>query len=185
MYLLTIIKTHAMNYFSKNKVFIWVLIFLVIVLLTALISLIVFFSDRYNTVYQPQSGNTGRRFNQELSLTPAQSLKVGAILDEYRTATEPISFNIRNYRAKLLEELANSNPDTILVNKYQDEICNLQKQMQKASVKQYMALKQICTPFQCEKLSALYYELYGFQSQGKGMGRGKGMMHQHRRGQRH
>jgi Spy/CpxP family protein refolding chaperone len=172
-----------MNYFSKNKVITWVLVFLVIVLLTALISLIIFFTGKSNSLNQPTSENTGRRFNQELSLTPAQSGKVDAILNDYRNATGPISNNIRVYRTRLLEELATNNPDTNLINKHLEEICNLQKQMQKASVKQYMALKQICTPTQCERLSSLYFELYGFQLQGKGMGKGKGMMHQYRRGQ--
>ena len=159
-----------MNYFSKNKVILWVLVFLVIVLLTALISLIIFFTGKSGTLNQPPSGNTGRRFNQELSLTPAQSGKVDAILHEYRNATEPISLNIGSYRAQLLQELATSNPDTNLINKYLEDICNLQKQMQKTSVKQYMALQEICTPFQCERLSSLYFELYGFQGHGKGIG---------------
>jgi hypothetical protein len=35
--------------------------------------------------------------------------------------------------------------------------------MQNASVDQYLALKEICTPDQCKRLSALYYELYGYQ----------------------
>ena len=43
------------------------------------------------------------------------------------------------------------------------EIALLQKQMQNASVDQYLALKEICTPDQCKRLSALYYELYGYQ----------------------
>ena len=182
---LTIIKTNAMNYFSKNKVILWVLVFLVIVLVTALISLIIFFTSKSDSLNQQTSENTGRRFNQELSLTPAQSGKVDAILREYRTSTEPIRLKIQGNRAQLLEELATSNPDTSLINKRMEDICDLQKQMQKASVKQYMTLKQICTPMQCERLSSLYFELYGFQGQGKGMGKGKGMMHRNRRGQGH
>lgn len=174
-----------MNYFSKNKVILLVLIFLVIVLLTALISLIIFFTGKSESLNQPPSGNTGRRFNQELSLTPAQSAKVDAILNEYRNATEPIRLNIQSNRAQLLEELSTSNPDTNLINKHLEDIANLQKQMQKASVNQYIALKQICTPIQCERLSSLYFELYGFQGQGKGTGKGKGVMHRNRRGQGH
>jgi Spy/CpxP family protein refolding chaperone len=182
MSFLTIIKTNAMNYFSKNKVILWVLVFLVVMLVTALTSVIIFYTSRSDSMNQPTSENTGKRFNQELSLTPAQSGKVDEILRDYRTATEPVSSNIRVYRMQLLEELARTNPDTSLINKHLEDISNLQKQMQKASVKQYMALKQICTPMQCERLSSLYFELYGFQGQGKGVGKSKGMMHQYRRG---
>jgi len=180
---LTIIKTNAMNYFSKNKVIVWVLIFLVILLFTALISLILFYSGKSANVNQSLSGNTEKRFQRELLLSPDQEDKVEAILKEYRNATEPLSTKIRNNRVQLLDELANSNPDSNLINNYLEAISNLQKQMQRASVKQYMSLKEICTPIQCQKLSSLYFELYGCQGQGKGMGKGKGMMHRYRRGQ--
>ena len=61
---------------------------------------------------------------------------------------------------------------------------NMQRKMQKASVKQYRSLKEICNPAQCKRLSSLYFELYGFQDQGKGMGQGKGMIRRYRWGQR-
>jgi Spy/CpxP family protein refolding chaperone len=174
-----------MNYFSKTKVIQWGLVFLVIVLLSALISVLIFFNSDSGVLNATQPGNTERRINQELNLTAAQSNKVETVLSEYRTATEPTRMTIRSHRVQLLEELASGNPDTILINMHLNEICNLQKEMQKAAVKQYMALKNICTPFQCERLSSLYFELYGFQGQGKGkgMGNGKGKMHQYRRGQ--
>jgi len=118
-----------------------------------------------------------------LSLSSAQSEKVEVVLSDYRNSTEPVTTNIRNYRTQILEELAKDKPDTNLLNRSVEKICLLQKQMQKASVKQYLSLKEICNPIQCQRLSALYFELYGCQDQGKGMGRGKGMMHQYRRGQ--
>ncbi len=37
--------------------------------------------------------------------------------------------------------------------------------------------------YQCQRLSALYFELYRCQGKCKGMEKGKGMMHQYRRGQ--
>ena len=83
----------------------------------------------------------------------------------------------------LKKELSKDKPDTNLLNKCGEEICLLQKQMQKASVRQYVALKEICNPVQCQRLSALYFELYGCQGQCKGMGKGKGMMNQCRKGQ--
>jgi Spy/CpxP family protein refolding chaperone len=180
---LIIIKTHAMNFFSKNRFVFWLLIFLVVINLSALITFLVFFTHNSTGSAQQLQKNSGMKFRKELSLTPAQAEKVDAILSKYRNSTEPITSDIRNYRAQILEELAKENPDTILLNASVEGICSLQKQMQKASVNQYMALKEICNPAQCQKLSALYFELYGCQDKCKGGGQGKGMMHQYRRGQ--
>jgi Spy/CpxP family protein refolding chaperone len=165
-----------MNFFSKNRFVSWLLIFLVIINLSVLITFLVFYFRNSGAPVQPSCMNTGMAFRKELSLTPAQSEKVDVILAEYRNATRPFTDSIRNCRAQLLEELAGNKPDTTVVNRYVEEIYLLQKQMQKASVRQYMALKEICTPYQCERLSALYFELYGCQGQGKG----KGMMHRYR-----
>ena len=83
----------------------------------------------------------------------------------------------------LLEELAKARPEYNLLDNYAENISLLQKQMQKASIHQYLSLKAISNPDQCRRLSALYYELYGCQENCKRMGNGKGMMKQYRRGQ--
>jgi Spy/CpxP family protein refolding chaperone len=172
-----------MNFFLKNRVVFWLLIFLVVINLSALITFLVFFSQKTASPVQQSRENPGMAFRKELSLSPSQSEKVEEILADYRNSTEPVTIIIRDYRTQLLEELANDKPDTVKINRFADEICLLQKQMQKASIKQYLALKEICNPAQCQRLSALYFELYGFQGKVQGMGKGKGMMHQYRRGQ--
>ena len=173
-----------MNFFSKNKFVFWLLIFLVVINLTVLITFIVLYSRRSDAATQPLPEKPGLTLQKELTLTPTQSEHVEVILADYRKATDPVAETIRGYRALILEELANDKPDTVKINHFADSICYLQRQMQKASVKQYMALKEICNPAQCRRLSSLYFELYGFQGQGQGMGQGKGMRHQYRWGQR-
>jgi hypothetical protein len=180
---LTNINTLAMNFFSKNRYVFWLLIFLVVINLSALVTFLIFFSQNPYRSVQHQPENPGLAFRNELSLTPSQSEKVTIILTEYRNSAEPLKANIKNYRAQLLDELAKSEPDTTLLNRYVEEICFIQKLMQKTSVHQYMSLKKICNPDQCRRLSGLYFELYGFKGQGRVMGAGKGMMHQYRRGQ--
>jgi len=114
-----------------------------------------------------------------LSLSPAQDEKVKVILEEYKKLTDPIIVDIRNHRVQIIAEAAKDKPDKKQLDKYEEEISLLQKQMQNASVNQYLALKGICTPDQCERLSALYRELYGT---GKNES-GKGPRHRHRGGQ--
>ena len=172
-----------MNFFSKNRFVFWLMIFLVVVNISAFITFIVFFLRTPALSGQDQQGNTGKAFRKELSLSPSQSGKVNFILADYRAATEPVTADIRDYRAQILGELAKEKPDTDMLNRCSEQVCQLQKQLQKASVKQYMALKEICNPEQCQKLSALYFEMYGCQGQCKGMmGNGKGMIHRNRSG---
>jgi len=171
-----------MNFFSKNRFIFWLLIFLVVINLSALTAFLVFFSRNTSDSRQQWQKTPGMKIRKELSLSPAQSERVNAILAGYKKTTEPIILKIKTYRAGILDELASDKPDTSYIKTSVDSICSFQRQMQKASVKQYLALKEICTPTQCQRLSALYFELYGFQDSCSGRGRGKGMMHQHRRG---
>jgi hypothetical protein len=167
-----------MNFFSKNRFVFWLLIFLVVVNLSAFITFLIYFLPHSAPSAQNQQENPGTAFRKELSLSPSQSDKVNFILADYRKTTEPFTTNIRDYRAQILEELAKDKPDTEMLNRCGEQVCLLQKQMQNASVKQYMALKEICNPEQCRRLSALYFELYGCPSKCKGMMKGNGLMHQ-------
>ncbi|MEI7982771.1 MAG: periplasmic heavy metal sensor [Bacteroidota bacterium] len=163
-----------MNFFSKNRFLFWLLIFLVGVNISAMVTIIVLVSKKAPPSNQQPVKNTGNAFTKTLSLSPGQTGKVETILNDYKNLTEPISADIRNRRIQILEELAKKNPDKAILTSNVKEISMLQTQMQNASIDQYMALKEICTPDQCQRLSALYYELYGCQGQGPGMGKGKG-----------
>ena len=175
-----------MNFFTKNRVEFWLLIFLIVIVVSAIITFILFYADKPTIASQQIPANTGNRFRKELVLSPVQSKKVATILAEYRKLTEPIAEDIKDHRIQILDELAKSKPDTNILNNYMEEITSLQKQMQKASVSQYMALKEICTPVQCQRLSALYLELYGCdqmrKGSGKGQGQGNGKMRRYRGG---
>ncbi len=158
----------------------WLLMFLIGINVAALITLVVVFSNKPTTILKPTTGIKGNAISKSLLLTPSQSAKEETILANYKKITEPIIAEIRIKRIQLLEELAREKPDKTVLNSYVEEITLLQKQMQNASVNQYLALKEICTPAQCQKLSTLYYELYGCQ--GKEKNEGKGMKRRFRGG---
>ena len=117
-----------MNFFSKSRFVFWLLIFLVVINVTALTTFLVFFYNNSSGSSQQLQKNPGMKFRKELSLSSVQSEKVDVILADYRNSTEPVASNIRNYRAQILEELAKDKPDTNLLNKCGEEICLLQKQ---------------------------------------------------------
>lgn len=174
-----------MNFFSHNKYLFWLLIFLVVVNISALVTMFVIFPKLSVPEPQRACGNTGKCISEELALSSGQTGKVNQILEKNKNQTQSFRDTILNNRANLLEEIAKPNPDTVIINKYIEAIYSAQKEIQKTSVDQYLALKEICTPEQSERLSNLYFELYGCQGKCKSAGQGKGMKHQYRWGQGH
>lgn len=171
-----------MNFFNKNRLTFWLLLILVIINISALLTFFLYFHGQDKQVSGSASDNTFRAFQRELSLTPEQSGQVASINTRYREISDPVSAALREKRSALLTELASDHPDTLLLNKYADEIAVLQKELQKASVRQYLDLKSVCDSHQCRKLSSFYFRLYGGKE--PGMGQGKRMQYRHRHGQR-
>jgi len=163
---------------SKSKFVFWLMIFLVVVNISMLVTLILLFSKKTETANPASGEDLINSLSNSLSLSPAQNEKVKVILDGYKKLTDPLIADIRNHRMQIVEEAAKNKPDKAQLHKYEEEISLLQKQMQNASVNQYLELKEICTPAQCERLSALYRELYSKGSNESD----KGPRHRHRGG---
>jgi len=171
-----------MNFFNKNRLIFWLLLFLVVINISALVTFFMFYSGQKKKEAETPGIQSFRVFQKELSLSPIQSGKVCSINAQYRTISEPISSALKEKRSELLEELSTEKPDTLLLNRYAEEIGNLQKELQIASIRQYLDLKNVCDSFQCRKLSSFYFQLYGSKGPGKGMG--KQMQHRYRYGQK-
>jgi Spy/CpxP family protein refolding chaperone len=171
-----------MNFFNKNRLMFWLLLFLVLINISALVTFFMFYSSQKKQPAENAGLQSFKVFQKELSLTPFQSEKVCSINALHRTISEPIISALREKRSELLEELSSDKPDTLLLKQYAEEIGNLQKELQMASVRQYLDLKVVCDTCQCRKLSSFYFELYGSKGPGKGMG--KQMQHRNRFGQK-
>jgi len=170
-----------MNFFNKNRLIFWLLLFLVVINITALVTFILFYSGQKKQASENADVRSFKVFQKELSLTPIQSEKVCSINARHRNASEPISSALKEKRSELLEELSTDKPDTFLLRKYAEEIGDLQKELQMASIRQYLDLKGVCDSCQCQKLSSFYFQLYG--SKGPGKAKGKQMQHRYRHGQ--
>ena len=171
-----------MNFFNKNRLIFWLLLFLVVINISALVTFFLFYSGQKIQSAENAGENSFRVFQKELSLTPIQSKKVCSINARHRVMAQPVSSALKEKRSELLEELSSVNPDTLLLRKYAEEIGDLQKVLQMASIRQYLDLKGVCDSCQCQKLSSFYFQLYGSKGQGKGMG--KQMQHRYRHGQK-
>lgn len=170
-----------MNYFSRNRMVFWLLIFLVVVNIAALTTLIVWASSPGLRSGGFKAG-PGMAFRRALSLNPAQSARADNVLNCYRGQVDPMVLQIRDLRMGLFGELNKDQPDTVYLNKTISEITLLQGKMQKAMVSQYLEMKKICDPEQCCRLRSLYSEMYGYGTPGMGKGMGKGKQHRWRGG---
>jgi Spy/CpxP family protein refolding chaperone len=161
-----------MNPSNKNRLIFFILIFLVLVNLSALVTFFTYRSH-YNEVVvcDAMQAECRNAFKSELGLSEEQSRKVEVINMNYQEASNPIVEKIRDIRSSILDELSAEQPDTSSLRQKSDELCNLQLQLQKANFTQYLALKKVCNPGQAQRLSALYRELYGCGRMGNGPGR--------------
>lgn len=171
-----------MKRFNNNRTVFWILIFLVLINITALVTYFIFLRKPASNPIPGSGFKHGIALRQELSLTPGQSSKVNTINAAYKASSEPIVALIKEKKAVLIEELSRDETDTTLVIKLADEVLTEQKKLQLANIKQFLELKKVCTPEQTEKLSQIYSELYGCEN--KGLGKGQGKRYRHRYGQK-
>jgi hypothetical protein len=169
-----------MNYFNKNKVFFWMVVFILIINLSALITFLVYYSKTNRPEKELVAGQSCQQLCRKLTLTPEQSKSVEIIQKEFSEKLDPIVSAIKENRMLMLDELSKDKPDTTLIKNYLSAIGDLQKELQKAAVWQFMSMKKICNADQCRKLSNLYYDLYGCS--GAGMMQGKGKQNRFRSG---
>jgi Spy/CpxP family protein refolding chaperone len=172
-----------MNIFNNNRTVFWILIFLVLINITALATYFIYMRKPASESVPGSGFKHGIALKQELSLTPDQALKVNDINATYKASSEPIVAAIKEKKAVLLEELSKEKTDLARVEKLADDVVMEQKKLQMANIKQFLDLKKVCTPEQTQKLSQIYSELYGCENKGmgrgQGNGQGKGMRHRY------
>lgn len=168
-----------MNNFNNNRTVFWILIFLVLINITALATYFIYMRKPASEPVPGSGFKHGIALTQELSLSPDQSLKVNEINAIYKATSEPIVAAIREKKAVLLKELSKDSTDLVKAEKLADEVVAEQKKLQMANIKQFLDLKKVCTPEQTQTLSQIYSELYGCGNKGQGKGQGKGYRHRY------
>lgn len=170
---------------SKNRILFWILIFLIVLNVSAMISFWLYYARKNKPVAETGAEKPGWALQQELSLSPEQTEAVAGINVRYRNISVQLAEDIREKKTELMSELSAGQTDTAKAYSIVDELAVLRNQLQESNIRQFLELKKVCTPSQVEKLSAIYSEFYGCENrgQGKGTGTGGGMRHRHRYGQ--
>lgn len=171
-----------MNFFIRNRLTFWVMIFVIILNVAFFVSFLLFnrIDNAGSKATCESAGCINQGISQELGLSEAQSKKIEALNVKYRAESEPIAQEIRNKREVLLTGLEGAEPDTVRLKFLIDSLGNLQKEIQVRNIRQFLELKKVCNPEQALLLSALYRNLYGCPMKGNS-GQKK---HQYRHGQK-
>lgn len=145
----------------KNRLLFWLLIFLVIVNLSALVTYFFIPGRQARQMCGEDRGSPECILHTHLNLTEEQNKAVDAINEKYLNISRPISTQIKDLRAEILDKLEKTDPDTILIRQITEEVSLFQLQLHRENITHYLELKEVCDPDQALRLSNLYREVYG------------------------
>ena len=137
-----------MGYFDKNNN--WLLILLVVLNLALLASIWL--------KPQPSHHSTDiiSQFKMELDLTAEQTQQFKNLRKENFEKTKPLHNLIRRNKQSIIEALGQQPPDTLKANQLVRQITRQQQTIEELLVEHYLALKQVCTPQQQQRLNTLF-----------------------------
>jgi Spy/CpxP family protein refolding chaperone len=150
-----------MKFIYNNRLMFWVLLFLVVINITALVSNLLFTRPKNTPPCGSPNEQSCGSLCQELALSSEQEKLVADINNTYTQAARPLASAIKETRVGILNELEKEHPDSILLQDLTRSVADLQLKIQQENIRQYTALKRVCTPEQAQKLSTLYRDLYG------------------------
>lgn len=149
-----------MNYFLKYRVAIWTIVILSVIILSSVTTVFVLKYKQRDEMTKRQN-QIGRFFKEELKLTPNQDKQLKESRIIYFKRSKTIFDSIANKRELMIKELCKQVPDTNVLNHLSDELGALHAELKKASLKNLLDFRHICTPEQIKKLNTINSELIG------------------------
>lgn len=177
---------------DKYRNLIWIVIFLAVLNVSTLVTIGFHVKQSKNNnavVTENVKGNNqqnpnynGKFFRDNLNLDDSQMNEFRRINSTFRQTARNINFELNSLRGKMLEEMRQSKPDTILLNQYSDSVGFLHAQLKKETFTFYLNFKSICkSDEQTKNLDIIFdkflntgnnQEKHGHQY-GKGQGKGQ------------
>jgi Spy/CpxP family protein refolding chaperone len=165
----------VMRSWDKNKLALWVLLVLAVMILTALITIIyqryhdsgsVMVEDTDRTGSEIASMRfSGRYFQDELDLTREQMLRFRDFNPLFRQQVRGINLRLSQLRQEMLREMSAGVSDTNRLNMLSDSIGALHSHLKKLTYRYYMDFKEMVDKSQQEKLKQLFNEMFATDTQ--------------------
>jgi hypothetical protein len=147
-----------MNFFTKNRILIGALILLAAINIAMLVT-IGFHrmpSKQKNEVERRPPGKHLRMVSEELGLTEEQEVLFKELREEYAKENQIIRKKLRDNYGIIMKELSAPNPNRQYLDSIAQNIGNLHIEQQQATIKHFLALREICSFEQYEKLQEIF-----------------------------
>jgi Spy/CpxP family protein refolding chaperone len=160
-----------MNYFEKNKIYLYIIILLSAFVLSVGAALLYHtYNERHWSKVRrgmERPVNSHRMMANQLGLNTEQWKQFHKLRADYFEQTKNLISAIESKKAALLTELALNTPDTIKLDAITDSIGILHHDLMKATAGHFLLLKKICTPEQQVKMQELFKHMLQNQGQGR------------------
>ena len=142
----------------KKNILIGGLILLTVINLTGIGAM--FFMRFHESVPAPHSRFQFMKFfDEELKLTETQKAKFRQSHREHRQNAAPIMENLRQLRVDFLNEVAKTEPDSLVLEQIAVELGKQHTKLKRLTIRHFMQMKNTCTAEQQKNLSKMFREM--------------------------
>jgi protein CpxP len=154
-----------MDYFSKNKISLWIIAILVLLNLFTLSTIWYgrfHIPDRFpRREGRPQRQEGLKVLEQKLNLTAEQIKIFEDLRQQHFEKMKPLHHEIFSIRQELMGEAAKTEPDTARIRELTSRIGEKETERERNIFEHFAAMRSVCTPAQREKFEILLRELMG------------------------
>lgn len=181
------------TFFSQNRLLIWLVIFLLVLNISAISSIIfhrVREPDNVSLPFRPPGPDEeripgdGRFLRDFLELDRRQYEQFRMNRHAFQTKAWSITEELRKKKIEFLEELDKKDPDPGRIEQISEEIGQLHKALRLETGEYYLELKTICNDEQQQKLHHFFMQSLGRHDMINGPARGRGMHQRMKRNNR-
>jgi periplasmic protein CpxP/Spy len=157
-----------MNYFEKDKIYLYIIVLLSVFLLSLGAALL------YHTHNERQWSrdhsnrerpvNSHRMMASQLGLDENQMKQFNEFRSLYMAQTRGLISAIDRKKSEMLAELSLASPDTMKLSAITDSIGILHREIMKTTAAHFLQLKKICSPDQQIKMEELFKHMLQFQN---------------------
>ncbi len=148
-----------MDFVTKQKVALWIIVVLILLNLTTLILLWLPHEYHYPPM-RPTEMPKDRKFISEFNLTPEQKSQFEQYRDEYFEVIKKYTGQINSKKYELMEMLFRKEPDNQKLNTLADELGQLNAEFEKVRFRQILKFKSILTDIQFNIFKKIVDEAY-------------------------
>ncbi len=161
-----------MNYFEKNRIYIFIIIILLIFNISAITAIIFHIrAERHPAMERrTEEGRRGFHLTDSLGFNQEQKVAFDTLRAQFGRNTRTIMKKIEEQKHEMMFELTSDHPDTARLASIAREMGTLHVQQKLLTIDHFTRIRQLCTPDQLLKFNALFRKILLFEQNGQPRG---------------